>query len=158
MSGRSAALRQLALLFAVNATHSHLSSEALKAFFFGQPRVEVPEALIDRLEGKIPFELSDGAVRIADSLFVGEGLFLWTCFPNPWNPERYLVLRVGPGDLSQGQLDTSQDFVLSRRIEDPDTGSVSFQVLAQGIFEKRDGNWSLPASEFSRTIDLKPGS
>jgi hypothetical protein len=100
-------------------------------------------AFLDRLRGRTPFRVRPDGIALPDTLIAGTDLMLSYCWPNPWNPERYLVVQTGNFAVSHARFpyDGSQDFVIARRSEDSGCPS---SPLARGIFEKTDGIWSLP--------------
>jgi len=97
--------------------------------------------LLRELSERVPFKVQASAIAFGDTMLTGDDLGLEFCWPNPWNPERYLIVRTGTGPFRRGFVyDGSQDFVIARW----DGPRAGYRPLARGIFQKHDGAWSLP--------------
>ncbi len=59
-------------------------------------------ALAARVAGKLPIAIERDAIRVGDKSFKGDDVGVKLCYPNPLNPERYVVIFAG---LSPAALD-----------------------------------------------------
>jgi hypothetical protein len=88
---------------------------------------------------KTPFRIEgDSALIIGNYRFGLDTIAFSACLPNPWNPEKYLVLNIRGSKCLKGFYDNSVDFsVSSCTATDART-----RLLLQGFFDKTDVyNW-----------------
>jgi pimeloyl-ACP methyl ester carboxylesterase len=52
-------------------------------------------AILSRINSELPIRFEDGAVVMGDRRFVGEDVALHMIYPNPLNPDRYVIVKGG---------------------------------------------------------------
>jgi len=101
---------------------------------FGTPRQNL---LLERIANKLPVLFLEDGVWVAGTSYKGEGIGLNMVYPNPLNPERYVLIL--PEEFCGGSPWTYPDYLVSKAVKGPN--GPRLQVLAQGTFNAR---WSLP--------------
>jgi len=107
-------------------------------FIFGNPRSNL---FLGRLEIGIPFRFRDNAIEFGGKRYEGEGIFLISCIPNPFNKKLPFSLCVAnrPEDL----------IGVASRIRGPSEWYVDYIIfrgdekLDAGLYHKEKGKWSL---------------
>jgi hypothetical protein len=104
------------------------------------PRTVFPKFVF----GNNPFKLvGDSVLCFGPYRFGLDTIGLSACIPNPADPEKYMVMRIGGKEVEQGYFDNSVDYSIYSF--DKITGSR--RILIHGFFEKREGNrWSFSQS------------
>lgn len=101
---------------------------------FGTP---AQNSLVRKIADKLPARFLDDGVEIAGQAHRGEGVGLVMVYPNPLNPERYVLLL--PEGYAGGSPWTYPDYLVTKTVSGPK--GTSQQVLAQGTFDTR---WAEP--------------
>jgi len=112
------------------------------AFIYGNPRDNL---FLRQLKLAIPFRFCDNAVEFGGKRYEGEGIFLISCIPNPFNKNLPFTLCVAnrPEDLIgvasriRGPSEWYVDYILYRGDKKLDTG----------LYHKEKGKWSLVPEE-----------
>jgi len=93
---------------------------------------------LDFLAGEdAPVAVRSGVVAIGDYEFPADQVGVNACFPNPHNPERYVVLQLAGKDLQSDYFENWTDYTVYK------VGSDGVpRVLLCGLFEKRGRVWS----------------
>lgn len=97
---------------------------------FGTPR---ENALVAKVADRLPVKFLADGVEVRGKAYRGPGVGLTMVYPNPLNPERYVLLL--PSDYAGGSPLDLPDYVVGKRVEGK--GRVSQQVLAKGWFDAR---------------------
>jgi hypothetical protein len=84
----------------------------------------------------IPVEITDETFAIGDYEFPRRGTGLAACFPNPRDPERYVLLKMRGEDLTAGLYENWVDYAVYKN-----TAEGSPEVLMEGLFEREGRNW-----------------
>jgi hypothetical protein len=98
---------------------------------FGTPR---QNALVRKMEGKLPVKFGDDGVEVAGKSYTGKDVGVILVYPNPLNQQRYVLLL--PEDYTGGSPMTYPDFVVCKVVKGPN--GPTQQVLGQGSF---DAHW-----------------
>jgi pimeloyl-ACP methyl ester carboxylesterase len=97
---------------------------------FGTPE---QNALVAKVADRLPAKFLADGVEAGGKAYRGEGVGLALVYPNPLNPDRYVLL-LPEGYAGGSPLDLP-DYVVGKRVE---AGrKVSWQVLAKGSFDAR---------------------
>jgi hypothetical protein len=99
---------------------------------FGTPRQNL---LVERIADKLPVRFLEDGVEIGGQRYQGEGVGLNMVYPNPLNPERYVLLL--PEEFCGASPWTYPDYLVSKAVKSPN--GPRMQVLAQGFFDARWG-------------------
>ena len=101
---------------------------------FGTPG---QNAFLAKIEGKLPVKFVAGGVEISGKAYVGDGVGLFMVYPNPLNPDRYvLLLPENCSEYTAGcDIRTMPDYLVAK----PKAGYGGNQVnrLAGGDFDAR---------------------
>ncbi|MBA4062930.1 MAG: hypothetical protein C0501_04325 [Isosphaera sp.] len=97
---------------------------------FGTP---AENALVAKVADRLPVKFLADGVEVGGKAYRGEGVGLAMVYPNPLNPDRYVLL-LPEGYAGGSPLDLP-DYVVGKRVEAG--GRVSQQVLAKGSFDAR---------------------
>ena len=104
----------------------------------------------------IPVNISSENIKIGDQEFPKSDVGLVACFPNPFNRERYIILKLWGGNLRSRIYENWVDYTIYR-----DGVDSKPEILLHGFFDKNSKNW-----RFSQTsaygicaskISCKPG-
>ena len=107
------------------------------AFIYGNPKNNL---FWGRLTTAIPVTFREGALEFGDKRYEGEGVFLISCMPNPFNKRLPFVVcaanrpedLAGGGSRITGPSEWYADYILYRGRE----------KLAAGLYRKEAGAWS----------------
>lgn len=83
-----------------------------------------------------PVEITSEKITVGDYEFPADKVGLAACFPNPRDPERYVVLRLRGSGLKSGRYDNWADYTVYR--DGPDGQA---EVLMTGLFERDGARW-----------------
>ncbi|MBX9627929.1 MAG: hypothetical protein K2X82_29285 [Gemmataceae bacterium] len=97
---------------------------------FGTPK---ENAVVAKVADRLPVKFLADGVEVRGKAYRGPGVGLTMVYPNPLNPERYVLLV--PSDYAGGSPLDLPDYLVGRRVEAK--GRVSQQVLAKGWFDAR---------------------
>jgi len=107
-------------------------------------------AIVARIQRELPFTFKEGEYSIAGEKYRGDNLGFMMVYPNPLNPERYVLVQCG---LYWGEalpinhkFDLLPDFIVYNDEVDPSDKTNKFIVA--GFF---DGNWKVDPSLIWRT-------
>ena len=93
--------------------------------------------LLERIQGKLPIRYSEAGLSIGDRSWQGHGFSVQAVFPNPLQPERYVVLAGDPhcskcrADALQFTLHSWYDAVVWQRQDDGNA-----QLADAGYFDR----------------------
>jgi len=112
------------------------------AFIYGNPRDNL---FLGQLKIGIPLRFRENAIEFGGKRYEGEGIFLISCMPNPFNKKLPFTLCVanrpedliGAGSRIRGPSEWYVDYILYRGDEKLDTG----------LYHKEKGKWSLTPEE-----------
>ncbi len=83
---------------------SEITSEDIAEYnliLFGNPQVN---SLIAQINDHLPVKFSAGGIRVGDKTFTNEGVGMAMVFPNPLNPNRYILI---VGGTTAGSMETA---------------------------------------------------
>ena len=111
-------------------------------FIYGNPRDNL---FLGQLKIGIPLRFRDNAIEFGGKRYEGEGIFLISCMPNPFNKKLPFTLCVanrpedliGAGSRIRGPSEWYVDYILYRDDE----------KLGTGLYHKEKGKWSLVPEE-----------
>lgn len=141
-----------------------VTGEDIKRFnliCFGTPATN---RLLARIAGRLPVKVEEGRFTIGGKVYAGENLGLAMIYPNPLNPERYVVLHSGThwgkGLPRNHKLDFLPDYIVFDDTVGPVSGTNNFKVA--GFFDihwKFDERlcWSGPEKAPPEPKDRFPG-
>jgi len=112
------------------------------AFIYGNPKDNL---FLGQLKIGIPLRFRENAIEFGGKRYEGEGIFLISCMPNPFNKKLPFTLCVankpedliGAGSRIRGPSEWYVDYILYRDDEKLDTG----------LYHKEKGKWSLVPEE-----------
>ncbi len=92
---------------------------------------------LEFLDGKeVPVEIGEESFVIGDFEFPKHETGISACFPNPYNVERYLMIRLVGKELDAGLYENWTDFTVYR-----DGADGKPEVLMNGLFEVEGDKW-----------------
>lgn len=86
--------------------------------------------------GGTPIDIGSESIQIGGYRFPKSEVGLAACFPNPHNPQRYVVLDLRGSNLKTRTFENWVDYTLYR-----DGAEGRPEILLHGFFDKEDGNW-----------------
>jgi hypothetical protein len=93
-------------------------------------------------EGKdVPIKITPRNIQIGDYEFPKSDVRLSACFPNPFNPERYVVLDLWGDNVKSEVYENWVDYTISR-----DGPWGKGEILLHGFFDKKGRNWKFSDS------------
>lgn len=101
---------------------------------FGTPK---QNAMVRDVADKLPVKFLDDGVEVAGKTHRGEGVGIIMVYPNPLNPERYVLLV--PEDCGRTDVRTLPDYLVGRTVKG--YGGMVLSPAAKGNF---DAKWQLP--------------
>ena len=112
------------------------------AFIYGNPRDNL---FFRQLKVGIPLRFRENAIEFGGKKYEGEGVFLISCMPNPFNKKLPFTVcianrpedLIGAGSRIRGPSEWYVDYILYRGDEKLDTG----------LYHKEKGKWSLTSEE-----------
>lgn len=107
--------------------------------------------IINLLKDKeIPFKLDEKKFYIGNYVLTHDSISVSICFPNPYNREKYMVLRLF-SELTKGKniMQNWVDFTISKVEED------RASMVMHGFFEKENNIWTFSESQTSINPDYK---
>ena len=123
---------------------SEITDEDIRQFnliLFGTPRTN---RVIQRIADRLPVKIDEGKFVIGEKSYEGEKLGLAMIYPNPLNPERYVVIYSGTpwGEAlpKNHKLDLLPDYIVFDDTASPVGSTNNFKVA--GFFDIR---WKLDA-------------
>jgi hypothetical protein len=135
---RNAAIDSATILFGIKSHSFHcrhiddLAPDDLKKHLYLAGKFSFTEftGLVGARE--IPLKLKNGEVLLGDYSFSFDSTGIYSCFPSPFNPEKYMILDMAHGN-KRFALANYLDFILYRGTEPG-----NFSRLAYGHFDKTD--------------------
>jgi hypothetical protein len=121
--------------------------DAAKNIHFHQK--QTGKLTLNYLTGKdIPIQVDAKTIQFGDFVFPRDEVGVVTHFPNPGNPDRYILLTL-KGSKLQGEIrENFVDYLVYRDGEDGEA-----EVLLHGFFDKSDKNW-----KFSNRLSFRSKS
>jgi hypothetical protein len=116
---------------------SDINEKDLKRNIFYRGRFN--DYIVNLLKDKeIPFEINEKYLYIGDYVFAQDSISVSICFPNPYNNEKYVFLRLS-GDLTKGKniMQNWVDFTISKV-----NRNNKLSVVMNGFFEKNNNKWT----------------
>ena len=105
----------------------------------------------ERMQIPVTFE-GDSAFILGNYRFPSDSIGICACFPNPFNPQTYVILNVRGKHVQRRYYENAVDYVIYR---DADSGARS-KVLARGFFSKSTGKpWVFADSLASVSPEMK---
>ncbi len=84
----------------------------------------------------VPVRISDESVSIGEFAFPRADVFVAACFPNPYDPEKFVIVTCAGRNVRQHGYMNHVDYYVSRN-----TAEGELEILLYGHFDKSGENW-----------------